>query len=228
MLRKSRQSLAGKLDIRNNVVYNWRDRTTDGGVRELNFVGNYYRPGPATKTFTLMKPDAGDPDREMRLFMEGNVIEGKDTFNADNWKAYVGSFEGMARVKCEQPLFEPFVKTDSAMDACESVLADVGATLPKQDPIDHRIIKEVKTRENTYIGSKGKLLGIIDTPKDVGGWPEYKSGTAPLDTDGDGIPDNWEQANGLDPKSDDGATYRLDGYTHLEHYLNTLANSVHR
>ncbi len=227
-LDRTGQSLAGKLDIRNNVVYNWRDRTTDGGVRELNFVGNYYRPGPATKTFTLMKPDAGDPDREMRLFMEGNVIEGKDTFNADNWKAYVGSFEGMARVKCEQPLFEPFVKTDSAMDACESVLADVGATLPKQDPIDHRIIKEVKTRENTYIGSKGKLLGIIDTPKDVGGWPEYKSGTAPLDTDGDGIPDNWEQANGLDPKSDDGATYRLDGYTHLEHYLNTLANSVHR
>jgi len=42
----------GYLDIRNNVVYNWRDRTTDGGVRELNFVNNFYLPGPATKVFT--------------------------------------------------------------------------------------------------------------------------------------------------------------------------------
>lgn len=216
--------LAGRLDIRNNVVYNWSHRTTDGGVRELNFVGNYYRPGPASKNFTLLKPDPGDPDRGMRAFMEGNVIEGKTDFDADNWKAYVGPAAGMAKVKSETPVFEPYVKTQSAKDAYASVLADVGATRPKQDTVDRRIIGEVQKRENTYSGSKGKLPGIIDTPKDVGGWPEYRSGNAPPDTDGDGLPDGWEKANGLDPgNATDGAAYRPDGYTNLEYYLNMLA-----
>jgi len=217
--------LAGRLDIRNNVVYNWRDRTTDGGVRELNFVGNYYLPGPATKVFTLLKPDPGDPDRGMRAYMSGNVIEGKAEFDSDNWKAYVGPADGMAKVKSEKPLFEPFVKTHPAKEAFDSVLADVGATRPKQDVIDRRIITEAKKREHTYTGSKGKLPGIIDSPKDAGGWPEYKSGDAPTDSDHDGIPDEWEKAHGLDPKdAADGAAYRPDGYTNLEHYLNELAS----
>lgn len=216
--------LAGRLDIRNNVVYNWSHRTTDGGVRELNFVNNYYRPGPASKNFTLLKPDPGDPDRGMRAFMEGNVIEGKTDLDKDNWKAYVGPAAGMAKVKVDRPIFEPFVKTHSAKDAYMSVLTDVGATRPKQDSIDRRVIDEVKKRENTFAGSKGKLPGIIDTPKDVGGWPEYKSGNAPADADGDGIPDDREKAIGLDPgNAADGAMYRSDGFTNLEHYLNSLA-----
>jgi hypothetical protein len=217
--------LAGRLDIRNNVVYNWRDRTTDGAVRELNFVNNFYLPGPATKVFTLLKPDPGDPERGMRAYMSGNVIDGKPEFDADNWKAYVGPAEGMAKVVSDRPLFEAFVRTHSAKEAFDSVLADVGATLPRQDAIDRRIIAEVQKREHTYTGSKGKLPGIIDTPKDVGGWPEYRSADAPLDTDHDGIPDEWEKAHGLDPKDGaDGAAYTADGYTNLERYLNELAS----
>lgn len=222
-LDRTGAQLAGRLDIRNNVVYNWSHRTTDGGVRELNFVGNYYLPGPASKNFTLLKPDPGDPDRGMRAFMEGNVIVGKSNFDADNWIAYVGPAAGMAKVKADKPLFEPFVKTQSAKDAYASVIADVGATRPKQDSIDRRIIDEAKNRKNTYTGSKGKLPGIIDTPMDAGGWPEYKTGDPLLDTDGDGLPDDWEKANGLDLRdADDGAKYRPDGYTSLEYYLYTL------
>lgn len=221
-LDRTGQRLAGRLDIRNNVVYNWMHRTTDGGVRELNFVNNYYLPGPATKVFTLLKPDPGDPERGMRAYMSGNVI-GKPEFDADNWKAYVGPADGMAKVKAEKPLFESFVKTHTAQEAFESVLADVGATRPKQDAIDRRIITEVRKGVHTYTGSKGKLPGIIDTPKDVGGWPEYKSAEPPRDTDHDGIPDAWEKAHGLDPKNAaDGAAYRDDGYTNLERYLNEL------
>ena len=81
------------------------------------------------------------------------------------------------------------------------MLADVGATLPKQDAVDRRIIAEVRKREHTFTGSRGKLPGIIDTPKDAGGWPEYKSADAPADADRDGIPDEWERAHGLDPKN---------------------------
>lgn len=223
-LDRTGTNLAGRLDIRNNVVYNWHHRTTDGGVRELNFVGNYYLPGSASKNFTLLKPDPGDPDRGMRAFMEGNVIEGKTDLNADNWKAYVGPAEGKMKVKAEKPVFESFVKTHSAKDAYLSVLADVGATRPKQDSVDQRIISEAQKREHTFTGSKGKLPGIIDSPRDAGGWPQYKTGKPLLDTDRDGIPDDWEKANGLDPNDgSDGWKYRTDGYTNLEHYLNSLA-----
>jgi hypothetical protein len=223
-LDRTGQRLAGRLDLRNNVVYNWRDRTTDGGVYELNFVNNFYRPGPATTRFTLLKPDPGDPERGMRAYMDGNVIDGKPESYPDNWKAYVGPADGMAKVKADRPLFDPFVKTHTAKEAFESVLADVGATRPKQDAIDRRVIADVRKREHTYTGSRGKLPGIIDTPADAGGLPEYRSAEPPVDSDHDGIPDDWEAAHGLDPKNPaDGAAYRPDGYTNLEHYLNQLA-----
>lgn len=218
--------LAGRLDIRNNVVYNWRDRTTDGGVRELNFVNNFYLPGPATKVFTLLKPDPGDPERGMRTHMAGNVIDGKSEFDADNWKAAVGPVDGLAKVRAEKPLFEPFVRTQTAQEAYESVLTDVGATRPRSDRIDRRIIDEVRKRTHTFTGSRGKLPGIIDTPADTDGLPEYKSAEPPPDTDHDGIPDDWEKAHGLDPSNPaDGAARRRDGYTNLEHYLNERASA---
>lgn len=228
-LDRSGTRLAGQLDIRNNVVYNWRDRTTDGGVRELNFVNNFYLPGPATKTFTLLKPDPADWDRGMRVFMVGNVIDGKPEFDADNWKAFVGPTEGLKMVRQEKPLYEAYVKTHSAKDVYASVIADVGATKPKQDAVDKRVIADVEKRSHTFTGSKGKLPGIIDSPKDAGGWPEYKSGDAPADSDHDGMPDAWEKDHGLDPKNPvDGNAFRRDGYTHLEHYLNELAHPTTR
>ncbi len=223
-LDRTGKRLAGRLDLRNNVVFNWRDRTTDGGVRELNFVSNYYLPGPATRVYTLLKPDPGDPERGMRAFMEGNIIVGKPEFDADNWKAAVGPAEGLTKVRADKPLFEPFVRTHSAQAAFESVLADVGATFPRQDAVDRRIIADVLKRTHVFVGSRSKLPGIIDTPGDAGGWPEYQSAAAPLDTDHDGIPDEWEVAHGLDPKDPaDGSAYRPDGRTNLEWYLNELA-----
>lgn len=217
--------LAGRLDIRNNVVYNWRDRTTDGGVLGLNFVSNFYLPGPATKVFTLLKPDPGDPERGMRAYLDGNVIEGKPDIDADNWKAAVGPAAGLAKVRSDKPLYESFVRTQSAREACESVVADVGATLPRQDAIDRRILDEVRKRAHTHTGSRSKLPGIIDSQADVGGWPVYRSAPPPADSDHDGIPDDWEKAHGLDLKNpSDGAAYREDGCTNLEHYLNELAS----
>ncbi|QEL17950.1 pectate lyase family protein [Limnoglobus roseus] len=223
-LDRSGLKLAGQLDIRNNVVFNWQNRTTDGGVRELNFVGNFYLPGPATKTYTLLKPDPGDPERGMRAHMAGNVIDGKPSIEADNWSAYVGPADGQAKVRSADPVFEPFVKTHSAREALDSVLADVGANRPKQDAVDLRVLADVRKRGHTFTGSRGKLPGIIDTPTDAGGWPAYQSAVAPPDADHDGISDAWEKTHGLDPANPaDAAAYRPDGYTHLEAYLNELA-----
>lgn len=222
-LDRTGQRLGGRLDIRNNVVYNWRNRTTDGGVLALNFVNNYYLPGPATETFTLLKPDPSDADRGMRAYLTGNVIIDKPQFDADNWQGFVGPAEALAKVKSPEPLFEPHVTTHSAVAAFDNVLADVGARRPRLDPIDTHILQDVRRRTHTHTGSKGHLPGIIDTPKDAGGLPDYAAGEAPVDSDHDGMPDDWERAHSLDPNNAaDAGKYRADGYTELEGFLNEL------
>jgi len=100
-------------------------------------------------------------------------------------------------------------------------MADTGANFPKSDSFDARIIKEVAGRTFSFKGSKTGIPGIVDSQRDSGGYPELKPGPAPADTDGDGMPDAWETANHLDPKSpDDGNAYPdKSGYTNLEKYL---------
>ena len=69
----------GFLDIRNNVVYNWDNRTNDGGVKLLNLVNNYYKPGPATTMFDLLKFDGGRPEDPQYYYVSGNVVEGRSS-----------------------------------------------------------------------------------------------------------------------------------------------------
>ena len=77
---------AGHMEIRNNVVYNWRHRTTDGGAKRVDFVGNYYKPGPATQVFQLVKPDVGSPGDRQVYYIAGNVMEGRPSYDEDNWR----------------------------------------------------------------------------------------------------------------------------------------------
>jgi hypothetical protein len=228
----------GDLDIRNNVVYNWVHRTTDGGVKRLDYVGNYYIPGPATTFLHLLDPDAGihtkTPDDFQRIYMAGNRMEGHPEFDNDNWKGALlrsekdggpGTGAGLARIKIANPMFESYVKTESALDAYKSVVADVGANIPHYDSVDRRAIDDVTHRTTHTVGSKTGFKGIIDSQKDAGGYPVLKGGDAPKDSDHDGIPDSWESAHGL--KADDpadGARPAKDGsgYSNLEEYLNGI------
>ncbi len=224
---------AGRLDIRNNVVYNWNHRTTDGGAKLVNFVNNYYKPGPASRVFHLMKPDVGSPADRQVYFVAGNLMEGHPEYDEDNWKGITPNGNApLSEFKSETPLFPDHVTTTSAADAYRAVLADAGALLPKQDAIDRRIIDEVRAGTFSLRGSKGHLPGIIDTQRDLGPnpWPEYKTYDLPVDTDHDGLPDSWEQAHGLNPHSrpsdfsDANADPDGDGFTRLEDYLNELAS----
>jgi hypothetical protein len=223
-LDRGGKRLAGRLDLRNNVIYNWKDRTTDGGVLELNYVNNLYLPGPASRVFTLLKPDPGDPDRGMRAYMAGNVIDGK-VGPDDNWRVAVVPAADLPKVRSDVPLYESHVTTQSAREAYDGVLADVGATRPRPDAVDRRVIADVRNRSVTFTGSKGKLPGIIDTQADSGGWPEYKGGEPAADADHDGMPDAWERAHGLNPAdpADRNGDSDGDGYTNLEDYLNAQA-----
>jgi hypothetical protein len=96
-----------------------------------------------------------------------------------------------------------------------------------RDAVDTRILEEVSTGTATYGGSYGESLGIIDTQATIGGWPELESGTAPADSDNDGMPNAWETEKGLNPNdASDGVQHTLDqAYTNLEVYLNSLVSS---
>jgi len=126
-------------------------------------------------------------------------------------------------------LWQDYRFMQEAQTAYQSVLAYAGASnIP--DKIDTRIIKETREGTVTYSGSIGGLSGLIDTQTDVEGWDEYIESRSTLtDTDGDGIPDNWETENGLNPNDkNDGSKYNLSKeYTNLEVYLNSLVNSLY-
>ena len=221
----------GKLDIRNNVVYNWEHRTNDGGVRLLNLVGNYYIPGPASKVFHLLIAEIENPlpDDTQQYYVADNVMEGHPQYNPDNWKngGVIGGKQpkDFTSMRLDKPFCVPYVTTQSAKEAYESVMADVGCNYPKYDSYDARMVKDVLERKATYKGSKTGIPGIIDSQKDVaGGWPELKGGEAPADADHDGMPDSWETANGLSPSdpADANGDSVGDGYTNLERYLNSI------
>ena len=234
---------AGYLDIRNNVVYNRTARTTDGGVAELNYVNNYYRPYPKNPFVKwLLKLDPINPAwGTEKYYMTGNVLEGFVN-ETNNWSAFWNGPKVEKQVRVDKELYPSYVATQTARAAFTNVLANVGANLPKQDAVDRHIIADVRDGTAEFIGTRGPTYGdrpgpnypgIIDTPSDdrsaLGSpdfpWPEYKTYNAPVDSDHDGMPDDWEKAHGLNPNdpSDANEDWNGDGYTNLEKYLNWLA-----
>jgi len=203
------------LDFRNNVIYNWgafAGYSADDPVR-MNYVANYIKAGPSTRHRQLVF-GIGGPDTF--LFLDGNILEGNDQANADNWNFvqaennYKGEYR--TRNKVDKPFPATQIKTDAAQTAYENVLKDAGATLPKRDSVDQRIVRQIQNGEGQ----------IIDSQKDVGGWPTYRSNTPPLDSDFDGMPDKWEKQNRLNPHkaSDGNQDNDGDGYTNVEECLN--------
>src|SRR6185503_15402897 len=125
----------GRLDIRNNVVYNWKHRATDGGAHEVNFVNNFYKPGPGTLSFHALNAQYGGFPGTQRYFIEGNVMPGYfDVTNQDVGRKATtergGSLPTNYSPWVEAPFFEPHVKTQSAREAFENVLANVGCNFP--------------------------------------------------------------------------------------------------
>jgi hypothetical protein len=116
------------------------------------------------------------------------------------------------------------VATQTAEAAYAAVLAGAGCSLAR-DAVDRRIVEEIRTGTARFGATyKGGGKGIIDSPRDVGGWPELRSLPPPVDTDHDGMPDAWERAHGLNPHdpADGARPAGPEGYTHLEVYLNSL------
>ena len=230
----------GRLDIFNNVVYNWGGRTTDGGAHEVNFVNNYYKPGPATRIFTVLNPQYGAFGGTQRYHMAGNVLPGRLDARDQAPGRKLGTERGGVLPENSKPPYEawsdtPFFPSHAtihgAVAAYKQVLSDVGCNQPAPDTHDLRRIQETLTGATTHKGSVSGKPGLPDTTDDVGGWADYGHEVRPpdWDTDRDGLPDWWERIRGLDPASaagdftDSNADPDGDGFTHLEDYLNWMA-----
>ena len=137
------------------------------------------------------------------------------------------------RIKMDTPAPTGVITTHTAKDAFNKVLTYVGASLYR-DEVDARYMEEAKTGTATYKGSTTKSPGIIDLVSDVKGYTEdsFETTTRPadFDSDNDGIPDEWEKANGLNPNDPtDALTYSLDSkgfYTNIEVYANSLVEHI--
>lgn len=138
------------------------------------------------------------------------------------------------RIKMGQPAPEGQVTTHSAATAFDKVMSYCGASLYRDD-VDSRYMEEARTGTATYKGSVTNESGLIDIVADVNGYTEdnFPSETRPegFDTDQDGMPDEWEIANGLDPNNpDDANLYTLDTekgwYTNVEVYINSLVEHI--
>jgi hypothetical protein len=227
------------LDFRNNVIYNWGFNSSYGGEEStINIVNNYYKYGPATKATVknrIFNP-YGAGDSTGTFYINGNYMDGDTGVTANNWTGVVPQYSAfrMSTAVASVPYFVPVVTSQTPQDAYAAVLAGAGATLPKRDVIDARIITETTNRTATYGGhthyyeknngfDTTVVHGIIDSQTDVGGWPAYNSTAAPADADHDGMPDAWEVANGLNPNdANDRNNLNAQGYTMLEVYLNSL------
>ena len=178
----------------------WKGISYDKGIPSLN--GEYYSPD--AKNFY------GDA-------VAHTTISGKSC----------------VKIKMDNPAPTGEVTTHSAAEAYEKVLAYAGASLYR-DEIDARYMEEARTGTATYKGSITNSPGIIDKVSDVKGYTETNFGTgtrpASFDTDKDGIPDEWEKANGLNPNNaSDALTCSLDAkgyYTNIEVYANSLVENI--
>ena len=212
----------GTHDLVNNVIYDWggiASEVNDGDSNSfVNFTGNFFRPGPSEKepgSSAIIVTSKGVP----KLYVEGNHGPLHPGEQAGDWALVSYEWtqqEAPVRYRSAQR-FETWPVTATTADAAfQSVLKDAGATRPQRDAVDARVAADAKN-------GTGK---IINSPGDAGGYPQLAGGSAPIDSDHDGIPDDWETAHGLDPHDPaDGAKPDAahSGYTHLEVYLHSLA-----
>ena len=255
-----------RMDLRNNVIYNWGGNGCYGGEgMNVNIVNNYYKPGPGTLKSsegiqqriagigirTTEYTHHGTSDANQwdvmwhvwgKFFVNGNVNSLHDVVTQDNWT--YGIYNQIRQqdvdntfndqVKKDMHLDEPIAflatTTHSAEKAYEQVLKYVGASLHR-DQLDEIMVSDAQNGTATFTGS-GNNPGFINSQDDVkskipNGWPELQQGTAKPDTDGDGMPDEWEDAHGLDKNNKaDGNAIGEGGYTNLEIYLNSIVADI--
>lgn len=239
-------------DMRNNVIYNWSGLGCYGAEgMPINIMNNYYKPGPATTSktkdcfITINDASPGDGTTSVwgKYYIKGNINTRYTSVNYNNWtgvtvvaSSRIGGNPTKASLTSDVELGEtPELHQHSTMDCYPLVLKYAGCSY-KRDSIDMRLTTECNEGTTTYQGTSSGKGGIIDSvndlkPSDAGAnwspWPTLQQLPAPTDTDNDGMPDEWEINNNLNPNdASDGNKYSKNGYTMLEEYLNSLVSNI--
>jgi hypothetical protein len=295
--------IQGEVAFINNVVYNRSDRDVDigesanpetGVPRVVSVVGNFFLKGPA---FT----------RNSHSVNVRNCPPGSAVYVSDNNSSYNTDpvYNKNAYMVLSPPIWPLGFQAKCSSVVLQWVLSNAGAIAPKRDPVDVRIVNDVKNGTGRIVdcvgpgetiqhegiaqeGSTSTTIKIASTSKaetyalfdykiaitsgkgagqsrtimandkgtkmvtvsqpwqiipdttsrykiysdctaNAGGWPDYAKGISPVDTDRDGIPDEWEIRHGLDPNDPaDGnkTTLSTEGYTNIEVYINSLIKST--
>ncbi len=163
----------GDFGFANNVVFNWWNRSADGGDNAsfYSFINNYYKPGPITPAgepiaYRILKPESGRDVKFRsafgRAYVTGNIVEGNEKVSKDNWDGGVQPESKrdlkklLDSIRTDKPLPMAKITLITAKNAYTYVLANAGATLPVRDAVDQRIIEQVKTGKIAHV-EDGKL-----------------------------------------------------------------------
>jgi pectate lyase len=201
-------------DVVNNVVYNWGEAATSHSNYEetdlpilANHVANFYIEGVDSTASEISFPSNMPPGSEIHV--QGNIGPNRPDDSMEECALCNRTGEWLMETPHD---FAP-VTTWTAAEARDLVLEHAGATVPSRSSVDERVVLSV-------IEETGS---IIDSQDEVGGWPSCEGGEPPLDSDGDGIPDDWEESAGLDPDDpSDAGEAAASGYMWIEEYINSL------
>ena len=219
-------------DFVNNVIYNWGHNNAYAGEGgNYNIVNNYYKYGPSTNKkvkYRIANPWSKPPSLGFgKWYVSGNYVDGNSEVSENNWLGVdieKGSSADSGKVKVSAPAFSLInVNAQPAEQAYESVLKSAGASFCR-DTLDQRIINDVKNRTGGFIDVQGNYPHGTPYEQTVNAWPDLKSLPPPKDSDNDGMPDEWENKNGLNPNdaSDASKTSLHIFYTNIEMYINSL------
>lgn len=257
-----------RVDLRNNVMYNWAGEGCYGGEgMNVNIVNNYYKPGPATdkvssgkqkriacigvRTTDYTKHGTADANQWDVMWHKWGTFYVRGNYNSkyptmDEWRDGIraqinnskcdNTFndEVEAQMKLTAPIAHEPVTTHTAAKAFDKVLSYAGASLHR-DWFDAQIVSDTRNGEATSTGdalSPGFVNSQDDNRPDGAdanwsAWAGLENAPALTDSDGDGIPDEWEDAHGLDRNNPaDGAAYDESGFTNLEVYMNGIVDEI--
>ncbi len=219
------------VDFGNNVIYNWGHNNAYAGEGgQYNIINNYYKYGPGTNKnvrYRIANPGKNETIGFGKWYVNGNAVDGANDVSKNNWLGIdmpKGATEADKKATVVDKAFLSVpIPIKTAIDAYNDVLKFVGASF-RRDTLDARIINDVKNRTGNFIDVQGGFPHGTDYELTINAWPALKSIPAPKDTDRDGMPDEWELKNGLNPSDGSDASKRSlhSSYTNIEVYINQL------
>ena len=222
------------VDYRNNVIYNWGSNNIYAGEGgNYNIVNNYFKYGPSTSKsvrYRIANPGRRETAPAIpfgKWYVDCNYVDEAIAVTKNNWLGVDmgngGTEEDKKKTVVNTPLPAETLPVQSAKDAYEAVLLHAGAS-HKRDTLDERVINDVRNRTGKFIDVQGGFPHGTAYELTANAWPALKAAPAPTDTDKDGMPDEWEKKNGLNPNDATDATQiKLHSfYTNIEVYINSL------